>query len=137
MELDDVTGAVVDESIKIHREPGPGLLESVYVLVLAAALERRGLHVQRELPVSFTYDGMYFEQAFRADLVVEGCVVVETKSLEKLAHVHTKQLLTYLRLMNLQVGLLLNFGAATMREGVKRVVNDLVPAMSPRLRVNR
>jgi GxxExxY protein len=137
MELDDVTGAVVDESIKIHREIGPGLLESVYVLVLAAALERRGLHVQRELPVSFTYDGMYFEQAFRADLVVEGCVVVETKSLEKLAHVHTKQLLTYLRLMNLQVGLLLNFGAATMREGVKRVVNDLVPAMSPRLRVNR
>src|SRR5215203_2584758 len=137
MELDEITLAVVETSITIHRALGPGLLESVYSLVLAASLQRRGLLVQHELPVSFTYDGMFFEQAFRADLVVEGCVVVEVKSLEKLAHVHTKQLLTYLRLLDLRVGLLLNFGAGTMREGLRRVVNDLDRTMSPGLRVNR
>ena len=137
MQLDDITDAVAGASISIHRQLGPGLLESVYVLVLAASLERRGLTVQRELPVSITYDDMQFDQAFRADLLVENCVVVEVKSVEKLAHVHTKQLLTYLRLLNLRVGLLLNFGAGTMREGLKRVVNDLDPMSSPALRVNR
>jgi GxxExxY protein len=137
VELDEITEAVIEASIAIHRKLGGGLLESVYTLLLAAALERRGLRVQREFPVSFTYDGMFFENGFRADLIVESCVVIETKSMEKLAHVHTKQLLTYLRLLNLRVGLLLNFGAATMREGVKRVVNDLDPDTSPVLRVNR
>ena len=137
MQLDEITEAVVAASITIHRELGPGLLESVYVLVLAASLQRRGLRVQRELPVTVAYDDMQFEDAFRADLLVDGCVVVEVKSVEKLAHVHTKQLLTYLRLLNLRVGLLLNFGAATMRQGLKRVVNDLDPTTSPALRVNR
>jgi GxxExxY protein len=137
MQLDDITEAVVGASISIHRELGPGLLESVYVLLLAASLERCGLGVQRELPVSVVYDDMRFENAFRADLLVESCVVVEVKSVEKLAHVHTKQLLTYLRLLNLRVGLLLNFGAGTMRQGLKRVVNDLDPMASPALRVNR
>ena len=137
MQPDDITEAVIAASITIHRELGPGLLESVYVLVLAASLRRRGLRVQRELPVTVVYDDMQFEDAFRADLLVEGCVVVEVKSVEKLAHVHTKQLLTYLRLLNLRVGLLLNFGAATMRQGLKRVVNDLDPTTSPALRVNR
>ena len=137
MQPDDITEAVIPASITIHRELGPGLLESVYVLVLAASLQRRGFRVQRELPVTVAYDDMQFEDAFRADLLVEGCVVVEVKSVEKLAHVHTKQLLTYLRLLNLRVGLLLNFGAATMRQGLKRVVNDLDPTTSPALRVNR
>ena len=137
MRLDDITDAVVGASIAIHRQLGPGLLESVYVLVLAASLERRGLRVQRELPVTVVYDDMQFEHAFRADLLVESCIVVEVKSVEKLAHVHTKQLLTYLRLLNLRCGLLLNFGAGTMREGLKRVVNDLDPTTSPALRVNR
>ena len=137
MELDEITEEVVETSIAIHRALGPGLLESVYGLVLTASLQRRGLRVQHQLPVSFTYDGMFFEHAFRADLVVEGCVAVEVKSLEKLAHVHMKQLLTYLRLLDLHVGLLLNFGAGTMREGLRRVVNDLDPSMSPGLRVNR
>jgi len=137
MQPDDITEAVIAASITIHRELGPGLLESVYVLVLAASLQRRGFRVQRELPVTVAYDDMQFEDAFRADLLVDGCVVVEVKSVEKLAHVHTKQLLTYLRLLNLRVGLLLNFGAATMRQGLKRVVNDLDPTTSPALRVNR
>jgi len=80
---------------------------------------------------------MQFDNGFRVDLLVEGCVIVELKSIERMAPVHGKQLLTYLRLTNLQVGLLLNFGAGTMKEGIKRVVNDLPPAASPRLRVNR
>ena len=137
MELDDITQAVVDAALRIHREIGPGLLESVYALVLAATLERRGLRVQRELPVSFSYQGIHFEQAFRTDLVVEERVIVEVKSVERLAPVHAKQLLTYLRLTDLRVGLLLNFGAGTMKEGLKRIVNDLNPSASPRLRVNR
>jgi iron complex transport system substrate-binding protein len=137
MELDDITQAVVDAAIRMHRDIGPGLLESVYALVLAATLERRGLRVQRELPVSFSYQGIHFEQAFRTDLVVEERVIVEVKSVERLAPVHAKQLLTYLRLTDLRVGLLLNFGAGTMKEGLKRIVNDLNPSASPRLRVNR
>ena len=136
VQLDDITGAIVDESIRIHRARGPGLLESVYEIILASVLERRGLHVERQLPISFSYDGIEFVHAFRADLIVEGRVIVEVKSIEHVATVHPKQLLTYLRLTNLHVGLLLNFGAPIMKDGIKRVVNDLAPGES-RLRVNR
>ena len=136
-ELDDITGAIVDAAIKIHIELGPGLLESVYEAVLARALERRGFHVERQKVIRFEYDGMVFEEGFRTDLIVDARVVVELKSVEKLAPVHSKQLLTYLRLMNLSVGLLINFGAATLKEGLHRVVNNLQPSSSPRLRVNQ
>ena len=136
-ELDDITGAIVDAALKIHMELGPGLLESVYEAVLARALERRGFHVERQKVIRFEYDGMIFEEGFRTDLLVEGRVVVELKSVEKLAPVHGKQLLTYLRLMNLPVGLLINFGAATLKEGLQRIVNNLQPSASPRLRVNQ
>jgi iron complex transport system substrate-binding protein len=136
-ELDDITGAVVDAALKIHKELGPGLLESVYEVVLARALERRGFRVERQKPIRFELDGMVFEEGFRVDLLVEGRVIVEIKSVEKLAPVHSKQLLTYLRLMNLPVGLLINFGAATLKEGLHRVVNNLAPSASPRLRVNQ
>ncbi len=135
--LDDITGAVIDAAVRIHQGLGPGLLESVYETVLARELERRGFHVERQKPVSFDYDGMRFDEGFRVDLLVERCVVVELKSVEKLAPVHSKQLLTYLRLMNLRVGLLLNFGAATLKEGLHRVVNTLKSSPSPRLRVNQ
>jgi GxxExxY protein len=138
MELDDVTGAVVDEAIRIHRRPGPGLLESVYERLLENRLRRRGLSVESQLGIDFTYDGIDFKDGFRIDLLVENCVILEVKSLERgLAPVHTKQLLTYLRLTNLHIGLLLNFGGATMKEGIKRVVNDLPPSASPELRVNQ
>lgn len=137
MELDDITEAVVASSIKIHRGMGPGLFESVYEVVLASALERRGLRVEQQRPISFSYEGMNFEQGFRIDLLVEECVALEVKSIERLAPVHSKQLRTYLRLANLRVGFLLNFGADTMKEGLKRIVNDLPPSASPRLRVNR
>jgi GxxExxY protein len=136
-ELDDITGEIVDAAIKLHQGLGPGLLESVYEAVLARALEKRGLRVERQKPVAFEYDGMRFEEGFRVDLFVEGRVVVELKSVEQLARVHSKQLLTYLRLLNLPVGLLINFGAPTLREGLHRVVNNLPPSASPRLRVNQ
>jgi GxxExxY protein len=135
-ELDDISGAVVDAALRIHQALGPGLLESVYETVLAQQLKRRGFEVQRQRSVSFEFDGMQFDEGFRIDLLVDGRVVVELKSMEKLAPVHSKQLLTYLRLMNLQVGLLINFGASTLKEGLRRVVNGLAATDSPGLRVN-
>jgi len=136
-ELDEITGGILDAGVKIHTALGPGLLESVYEVVLARALEKRGFGVERQKPVKFKYDGILFEEGFRIDLLVESRVVVELKSVEKLGPVHSKQLLTYLRLMHLQVGLLLNFGAPTLKEGIHRVVNKLSPSASPRLRVNQ
>jgi iron complex transport system substrate-binding protein len=135
--LDDVTGGVIDAAAKIHKSPGPGLLESVYEAVLARDLERRGFHVESQKLISFEYDGMFFNEGFRIDLLVESCVVVELKSVEKLAPVHSKQLLTYLRLLNLRVGLLLNFGAPALKEGLHRIVDNLPRSASPRLRVNQ
>jgi iron complex transport system substrate-binding protein len=136
-ELDDITGAIIDSAMKIHKELGPGLLESVYEVVLARALEGRAFHVERQKPIRFEYDGMVFEDGFRVDLLVDERVVVELKSVEKLAPVHSKQLLTYLRLMNLPVGLLINFSGVTLREGLHRIVNQLPSSASPRLRVNQ
>jgi GxxExxY protein len=135
--LDDITETLIDAAIKIHRDLGPGLLESVYEVVLANQLERRGFRVERQRPVQVQYEGFVFEQGFRVDLVVEAVVVVEIKSVERLAPAHYKQLLTYLRLMQLEVGLLINFGDATLKRGLHRVVNGLDPSASPRLRVNR
>jgi iron complex transport system substrate-binding protein len=124
VEINEITGAIVEASIRIHRGLGPGVFESVYETLLASALNRRGMHVERQLPVSFTFDGIRFEQGFRIDLVVENSVIVEVKSLDRVAPIHRKQLLTYLRLTDLRVGLLLNFGADTMKEGITRVVNE-------------
>ena len=138
-EIDEITGQVVDAAFKLHTRLGPGLLESVYELVLARELERRGLRVERQKPISFEFDGLQFDNAFCVDLLIDWCVVVELKSVETLAPVHSKQILTYLRLLNLPVGLLINFGAATMKEGLHRVVNNYQPSSSapPRLRVNQ
>jgi iron complex transport system substrate-binding protein len=135
--LDDITSEIVDAAYKLHSGLGPGLLESVYETVLARDLERRGLRAARQVPVSFEYDGLRFAEAYRIVLLVEEMVIVEIKSVERLAPVHPKQLLTYLRLLKLPVGLLVNFGAPTFKEGVHRVVNGLVPSASPRLRVNQ
>jgi GxxExxY protein len=135
--LDDITGEIINASIKLHRDLGPGLLESVYEAILANLLSRCGLMVERQKPICFEYDGISFDDAFRVDLLVERRVIVELKSVEKLAPVHSKQLLTYLRLMNLPVGLLINFGAATLKEGLHRVVNNLETSSSTLIRVNR
>ncbi|HQS69435.1 MAG: Fe3+ hydroxamate ABC transporter substrate-binding protein [Novosphingobium sp. 28-62-57] len=137
-EIDRITAEILDCSIRIHRELGPGLLESVYETVLAASLHRLGLKIDRQLPIDIEFDGMKFPAAFRADLLVENAVIVEIKSVEQLSRSHAKQLLTYLRLMRLPVGLLLNFSGATMKEGVRRIVNAHVEdrnfSASPRLR---
>ena len=137
MGIDDITAIIIDSAMKIHMGLGPGLLESVYEAVLAKVLAQNGLDVQRQKSVSFDFEGLHFEEGFRCDLLVEGAVIVELKSIEKIAPVHQKQLLTYLRLMNLEVGLLINFGAATLKEGLQRVVNNHIPSASPRLRVNK
>jgi len=135
--LDDITGEIVDAAFKLHTGLGPGLLESVYEVVLARVLERRGLRVARQEAVSFDYDGLHFRDCLRIDLLVDSRVVVEIKSVEKILPVHPRQLLTYLRLMHLPVGLLINFGAPTLREGLQRIVNEFPPSASPRLRVNQ
>ncbi|MBS0470527.1 MAG: GxxExxY protein [Proteobacteria bacterium] len=135
--LDDVTGAIVDAAYKLHVVLGPGLLESVYEAVLARDLARQGFTVDRQRSVSFEYDDLRFEDAFRVDLLINNSVVVEIKSVERDAPVHAKQLLTYLRLLKLPVGLLINFGRPTLKEGLTRVVNRLAPSASPRLRVNQ
>ena len=134
--LDDVTGEIVDACVKLHMSLGPGLLESIYEVVLVRDLERRGLLVARQQPISFDYDGLHFSDVLRLDILVESQVVVELKSVERLLPVHPKQVLTYLRLLDLRVGLLVNFGAPTMKEGLHRIVNQLSPSASPRLRVN-
>lgn len=121
---DALTGAVIDECIRIHRELGPGLLESVYETVLAGALQRRGFEVDRQVPVDIDYDGLRFAAAFRIDLLVSGTLIIEIKSVERLSNLHAKQLLTYLRLTRRTVGLLLNFSGETMKEGIRRVVNN-------------
>ena len=136
-DLDDITGAIVDSAFRLHTGLGPGLLESVYEMVLARDLARQGLAVERQKTVAFDYDGMHFSDGLRIDLMVNSTVVVEIKSIERLAPVHSKQLLTYLRLLDLPVGLLINFGAPTLKEGLHRVVNKLDPSASPRLRVNQ
>ncbi len=137
MNAEEVSAIVVDAAFHLHRELGPGLLESVYEAVLARMLEQRGLRVERHVTVEFDFHGLHFNDGLRIDLLVERCVVVELKSVQTLAPVHTKQVLTYLRLMKLNLGLLINFGAATFREGVRRVVNNHNDVSSSRLRINR
>ncbi len=123
MDLDFISGTILDSAIRIHRRTGPGLFESVYEVVLAKDLERRGLYVERQKAIPMTLDGIVFEEGFRLDLLVERAVVVEIKSSDRLAPVHFRQVLTYLRLLDLRLGLLINFGGATLKEGFKRVVN--------------
>lgn len=122
-----VAKEVVDAAFKVHTTLGPGLLESVYEAVLAHELGLRGLEVQRQTPIAVRYEGLTFEQGFRADLVVGGLVIVEIKSTETTAPVHKKQLLTYLRLSGLKLGLLINFGAPLIKDGITRLVNKLDP----------
>jgi GxxExxY protein len=128
-ELDEITGGIVDAAIRIHKTFGPGLLESVYEAALARSLANRGFAIERQKMIGFEHEGMAFDNAFRLDMLVDERVIVEIKSLEQLAPVHTKQLLTYLRLTNLHVGLLINFGGATLKEGLRRIVNHLPPPL--------
>lgn len=122
--IDEISGKVLDLSIAIHRALGPGLLESVYETVLAGKLAQYGYIVARQKPIDIEFDGMRFECAFRIDLLVNDLVLIEVESVERLNAVHAKQLLTYLRLTKQPLGLLINFGGETLKEGFKRLVND-------------
>jgi GxxExxY protein len=125
MTENEIAKIVVDASYHIHNRLGPGLLESVYVRILEYELTKRGLRAKREVPVSFRYDELEFDEGFRADLIVEDTVILELKSVEKTAPVHKKQLVTYLKLTGLKLGLLINFGAPLIKEGISRLVNKL------------
>ncbi|MFA6219167.1 MAG: GxxExxY protein [Erythrobacter sp.] len=127
MAINQLSSAVIEEAIGIHRELGPGLFETVYETVLAGRLEHRGLTVERQVPVPIEFDGHTFGAAFRIDILVEKQLILEIKSVEALNKAHAKQLLTYLRLTKQPVGLLLNFSAATMRDGIRRMVNGYHP----------
>jgi GxxExxY protein len=116
---------LVKTAIDVHRELGPGLLESVYEIVLAYELNKRGMNVLRQVPVPITYKDMVFEEAFRADLLLADKVIVELKSVEQINRAHRKQIQTYLRLTGLKLGYILNFGAVLMKEGIVRAVNGL------------
>lgn len=120
-----IARVIVDACFHIHTRLGPGLLESVYEVVLARDLARRGLEVRRQVSVPIVWEGLSFDEGFRADLIVDDRVMVELKSVERLAPVHAKQLLTYLRLMDKRLGLLVNFGAALIKDGITRVVDRL------------
>ena len=121
--LERIATDVVDAAIKLHMRIGPGLLESVYEAVLARLLQQRGHQVERQKPVPIIIDDLHFDEGFRADLLIDDCFIVELKSVEQLAPVHAKQLLTYLRLRNHRLGLLINFGAAVLKDGIKRIAN--------------
>lgn len=116
---------IVDAAFRIHTTLGPGLLESVYETVLSYELTRRGLHVVRQQAIPIVYENVRMEEGFRADLIVEDKVIVEIKSVEALAPVHGKQLLTYLKLADKRLGLLINFNVALIKDGIRRVVNEL------------
>ena len=125
MTENDISREIVDTAFQVHTKLGPGLLETVYEVIMAHELKKRGMHVERQMPVPIEYDDLKFEEGFRADLVVNGSVVIELKSVDKLAKVHKKQLLTYLRLMDRKLGLLINFGENLIKDGISRVVNGL------------
>ena len=136
-DIDEITGMIVDAAFKVHTGLGPGLLESVYEAVLAKELTKRGLRVERQRSVPFEYDGITFDEGLRVDILVEDRVVIELKSVEKLAPVHPKQVLTYLKLLKLPVGFLINFSAPSMKEGLQRIVNQYKPSPGSPLRINK
>jgi GxxExxY protein len=136
-DIDQISGDVRDVSIRLHRELGPGLLGSVYETVLAAQLARMGYAVARQRPIDIEFEGLRFEAAFRIDLLIEEKLLVEIKSVDQLHAAHAKQVLTYLRLTRQLVGLLINFGGATLKEGFRRLVNNYRPSASPRLCANQ
>lgn len=136
MDIETLAREAVDCAYKVHCELGPGLLESVYEAVLAKRLEQRGLRIERQKAVSFSYDDIDFHEGFRVDLLVAGKLLIELKSVEKTAAIHSKQVLTYLRLLGLPLGLLINFGTAAFRESVQRIVNNHTDFTSSRLRLH-
>jgi GxxExxY protein len=125
LDENEIGTMIVESAITIHRELGPGLLETVYEVVLARELRDRGLSVERQRPIPIEYRGLRFDEGFRADLIVDERVIVELKSVERVTAAHAKQVQTYLRLTGCRLGYLLNFGEALMKDGITRCVNGL------------
>jgi GxxExxY protein len=130
MEINDITGIIIEEAIKIHSNLGPGLLESVYEEILSYRLSKRGLSVKRQTPIPVFYEEEKMDIGFRSDLIVENKVIIEIKSVESIAPVHPKVLLTYLKLTGISVGLLINFNESILKNGIKRIVNNYISASS-------
>jgi len=124
MDIEALAHEAVDCGFYVHTELGPGMLESVYEIVLSRHLVERGLKVERQKAIAFVHGGMEFRDAFRVDLIIEDLLIIEVKSVEKTLPVHVKQLLTYLRVMKRPLGFVMNFGTATFKEGIRRVAND-------------
>lgn len=122
--IERLAAIVLNCGLQLHREIGPGLLETVYEDLLADRLKLLGLRIDRQQPVNITLDGKTYLQAFRFDILVDEMLLVEIKSVERMGPIHVSQTLTYIRLMNLPLGLLLNFGNETFKQGIRRVVND-------------
>lgn len=125
MSENEIARQIVDAAYAIHSRLGPGLLESVYEVLLADELIRKGMSVHQQVPIAIEYNGRKFEEGFRADLIVDDAVIIELKSVEETRPVHKKQLLTYLRLADMKLGLLINFGESLIKDGISRVVNGL------------
>jgi GxxExxY protein len=123
MTENQIAKQILDRAFVVHTKLGPGLFESVYEVVLAHELRKRGLTVERQKPMPIVYDGVRFDEAFRSDLVVNGKVIAELKSVEATSAIHAKQVLTQLRLSGLKLGLLINFGEAHLKNGIKRIIN--------------
>jgi len=123
MTENEIAKQILDAAFHVHTKLGPGLFESVYEVIMAYELKKRGLTADRQKPMHIMYDGIRFDEAFRSDIVVNGKVIAELKSVEAFLPVHAKQLLTQLRLSDLKLGLLINFGEAHLKNGIKRIVN--------------
>jgi GxxExxY protein len=125
MKENEIAAQIVDAAYRLHTGLGPGIFEIVYEVSLAHELRKHGYTVERQVPVPITWDGIRFDEGFRADLVVDNCVIVEVKSIATLDPVHSKQVLTYLRLMDKRLGLLVNFGDHMIKRGIKRIANGM------------
>ena len=125
MTENELARIVVETSLNIHRRLGPGLLESVYEAILSFELGRQGIYLERQVPIPLIWEGMLVSESFRADIIVECKLILELKSIERVIPVHKKQVITYLRITGLKPGLLLNFGADLMKDGIYRLVNGL------------
>ena len=126
MNENEIGTSVLDTAVYLHKKLGPGLLESVYEIILVKLLSKKGLYVQRQVAIPVEFEGEHFDEGFRADLFIEGEVIIELKSVEKITDAHKKQLLTYIKLTNTKLGYLLNFGGELMKDGIVRIINGIL-----------
>ena len=125
MQENDIGTIIINTAVYLHKNLGAGLLEHVYEVVLMRLLAKKGLHVQRQVAIPIEFEGEHFDEGFRLDLFVEGKVIIELKSVEKINSAHKKQLLTYLKLTKTKLGYILNFGSELMKDGIIRIANNL------------